>query len=339
MKPPALQPGDTIGIISPSFGAAGMFSERREHALKQIEALGLRWKLGQHALNVSGYVSGTAENRATDIQAMFADPEVKAIVAAIGGDHSCHLLPLLDFEQIAAHPKIFMGFSDVTVLNVAIWRATDLTTFNGPALMTEFGEFPTIFDYTKTWLENILCSPTPAGELQPADSWTEEFLDWEQPEFWRNPRKMQPSPGWTWLKPGRSQGVLIGGCIESMQHLRGTRFWPDWKDAFFFWETSDEKPEPMTIDSLLMDYENMGVLSQLSGMLVGRPMKYSDEEKQALRDVILARTAKYDFPIVTDMDFGHTSPQLTLPIGCRAEIDSEYRRVAILDAAVTSPTR
>lgn len=339
MKPPALQAGDTIGIVSPSFGAAGLFPERREHALKQIEALGFLWKLSPHAVNVSGYVSDTPENRAADIQTMFADPEVKAIVAAIGGDHSSHLFPLLDFEQIAAHPKIFMGFSDITVLNIAIWKATGLTTFNGPALMTDFGEFPTMLDYTKTWLKAVLCNPQPAGALQPADSWTEEFLDWEQSEIWRKPRKMRPSTGWTWLKPGRSQGVLIGGCIESLQHLRGTRFWPDWKGAIFFWETSEEKPEPAEIDSLLMDCENMGVLDQLAGMLVGRPMLYSDREKQELRDIILARTAKYDFPVVTDMDFGHTSPQLTLPIGCRAEIDSENHRVAILDAAVTSPTR
>ena len=337
MKPPALQPGDTIGIISPSFGAAGMFPERREHALKQIEALGFHWKLADHATNVCGYLSDSAENRAADIHAMFADPEVKAIIAAIGGDHACHLLPLLDFDLIRANPKIFMGFSDVTVLNVAIWQATSLVTFNGPALMTDFGEYPAMFDYTKRWIEELLISPHPPISLTPADSWTEEFLDWEQPDIWKNPRTMQPSDGWTWLKPGRAEGTLIGGCLESLQHLRGTRFWPDWQNAIFFWETAEEKPEPMTVDSLLMDYENMGVLDCLSGMLVGRPMKYSDEEKQEVREVILARTARYNFPVVTDMDFGHTSPQLVMPIGCRAEINTHTQQVNILEAAVTAP--
>jgi muramoyltetrapeptide carboxypeptidase LdcA involved in peptidoglycan recycling len=145
---------------------------------------------------------------------------------------------------------------------------------------------------------------------------------------------MQPSPGWTWLKPGQAQGRLVGGCIESLQHLRGTRYWPDFDGALFFWETSEEKPLPETIDSLLMDYENMGVLAQLNGMLVGRSMKYSDAEKAQLRQVILQRTAAYDFPILTDMDFGHTSPQFPLPIGCLSEIDTPARCFRLLEPAI-----
>jgi muramoyltetrapeptide carboxypeptidase LdcA involved in peptidoglycan recycling len=144
-----------------------------------------------------------------------------------------------------------------------------------------------------------------------------------------------PSPGWTWLKSGRGEGPLIGGCIESLQHLRGTRFWPDFAGAILFLETSEEKPTPATVDGILMDYENMGVLAQLNGLLVGRPMAYSDEEKQALREVLLERCARFEFPIVCDMDFGHTSPQLTLPIGVRAQIDADALQVAIVEAATT----
>jgi muramoyltetrapeptide carboxypeptidase LdcA involved in peptidoglycan recycling len=145
---------------------------------------------------------------------------------------------------------------------------------------------------------------------------------------------LQQSPGWRWLKPGASEGTLIGGCLESLQHLRGTAFWPSWDNAILFFETSEERPSPETVDGILMDYENMGVFENLAGMLVGRPMRYLEQDKAALDEVLLERTKRYDFPIVSGMDFGHTAPQLTLPVGCRTRIDTTVEAVVVLDAAV-----
>jgi muramoyltetrapeptide carboxypeptidase LdcA involved in peptidoglycan recycling len=209
-----------------------------------------------------------------------------------------------------------------------------LVTFNGPALLTDFAEYPRMLEYTERHMLKALCDPTPVGILEPSTWWTEETLDWALKDDLRRPRRGQASPGWSWLKGGAAEGVLTGGCIESLEHLRGTRFWPDWQDAILFFETSEEAPPPQLVDSLLMDYENMGVLQKLRGMLVGRPMRYSEAEKEELRQVILERTRGYAFPVVTDMDFGHTSPQLTLPLGCRARIDVQGRRVEIVEAAV-----
>jgi muramoyltetrapeptide carboxypeptidase LdcA involved in peptidoglycan recycling len=104
--------------------------------------------------------------------------------------------------------------------------------------------------------------------------------------------------------------------------------------AILFLETSEEKPTPAKIDSNLSDYENMGILSSLSGLLVGRPTRYSEEEREHLRAVILERTANYDFPIITDVDFGHTSPMFTIPIGCEATIDSSKNEFCIIEPAV-----
>ncbi|MBT8462197.1 MAG: LD-carboxypeptidase, partial [Gemmatimonadetes bacterium] len=101
-----------------------------------------------------------------------------------------------------------------------------------------------------------------------------------------------------------------------------------------FLETSEEKPSPAQVDGILMDYDNMGVLDEISGLLVGRPMYYSDDEKAALREVIRERTARYSFPVVTDMDFGHTAPQFTLPIGVSARIDSDTEAFEVLESAV-----
>ncbi len=334
LKAPRLRPGDTIGVVSPSWGGAGTFPHRVERGIAQLEALGYAVKLGRHALNCRGFVSDEAQNRVKDLHDLFQDPTVGLILAAIGGDHSCHLLPLLDIELIRHNPKPLVGFSDVTVLNIAIWQATGLVTFNGPALLTDFAEYPKVLEYTQHSFLRAVTESTPVGRVTPAADWTEEFLDWSTQADLERPRALTASGGWTWLKPGFGEGVLVGGCLESLQHLRGTPFWPDWSEAIFFFETSENKPTPAAVDALLMDYENMGVLQHLRGMLVGRPMRYSHDEKAQLREVILERTRRYDFPIVTDMDFGHTSPQLTIPIGCRARIDTASPTFEILEAGV-----
>jgi len=335
IKARALHPGDTVGIVSPSWGGAGVFPHRLELGVRRLEALGFRVRVAPNARNHHGFVSDTPEHRVQDIHELFADPEVRAIIAAIGGDHSCHLLPLLDFELIRKNPKIFMGYSDITVLNVAIWQQTGLVTFNGPTVLTDFAEYPDMLAYTREHFLNTVTVAQAPGEITPAAAWTEEFLDWNQKKDLERPRRCLPSAGWTWLKPGRGEGPLIGGCIESLQHLRGTRYWPNWDGAILFFETSEESPTPERIDGILMDYENMGVLAQLNGLLVGRPMGYSDEQRQELRQRVLERTQAYDFPVLTDMDFGHTAPQMTLPLGCRARLDGDAQHFVMLEAAVS----
>jgi muramoyltetrapeptide carboxypeptidase LdcA involved in peptidoglycan recycling len=321
-------------VVSPSWGGAGAFPHRVERGAQQLAVLGFRVKLGRHALNTRGFVSDRPENRVQDLHDMFLDPDVRLVLAAIGGDHACHLLPLLDFSIVRQHPKLFMGYSDITVLNVALWKETGLVTFNGPALLTDFAEHPEMLAYTRDGFRRAVCDPAPLGRITPSLDWTEETLDWRTKQDLERPRALTRSAGWTWLKDGVGEGILVGGCLESLQHLRGTRFWPDFRGAIFFFETSEEKPSPATVDGILMDYENMGVFDGLRGMLVGRPMRYSEEEKALLREVVLERTRRHRFPIVSDMDFGHTSPQLTLPIGCRARIDASDACFEILEGAV-----
>jgi len=334
LKPPRLRRGDTVGIVSPSWGGPAAFPHRLERGVRQLEALGFQVRLAPHARASRGHVSATPEQRADDLHALFRAPEVRAIVASIGGDHSCQLLPLLDWELIRARPKIVMGYSDITVLTVAIWATAGLITFNGPMAMTELAEYPQMPEYSERWMLRAISRAEPIGLVEPSDWWTDELLDWTTQQDLTRPRARQPTSGWRWLKPGCAEGILVGGCLESLQHLRGTPYWPRWEDAILLLETSEERPSPAKVDGILMDYENMGVLERLRGLLFGRPTGYSPEERAQLREVILERTGRYTFPIIADMDFGHTSPMLTLPIGCRARIDSEARRFEILEAAV-----
>lgn len=334
MKPNRLRPGDTIGIASPSWGGPAVFPHRLENGIAYLESRGFRVRVATHARGQDGFVSGTPAERTADLHELFADPDVAAIIASIGGDHACHLLPLLDFDLIAQNPKVFMGYSDVTVLNVAIWQRTGLVTFNGPVIMADFAEYPAPLEYTVRHFDRAVCTGEAIGRIEPSADWTEELLDWRTKTDLTRARRVCASPGWTWLRGGAAEGDLVGGCIESLQHLRGTDFWPDFEGRLLFLETSEEKPSPARVDGILMDYENMGVLDQIVGLLVGRPMYYSDSEKAELRDVIRNRTAGRSFPVVTDMDFGHTAPQFTLPLGCSARVDSGSGVFEILEHAV-----
>ncbi len=346
-----MRKGDTVGVIAPSWCGPAVFPHRLERGIGFLESAGYEVVLAQNARGRRGHLSGTAEERVADIHQMFADPRVKAIISAIGGNHSCHLLPLLDWDLIRHNPKVFMGFSDATVLNLAVHAKTGLVTFNGPSVMNDLAEFPAPLPYTARNMWKVIGEVAPAGTLLPAAEWTEEFLDWGTKDDLTRPRALQPSPGWTWLKTGADsasagggvvgasargavQGPLIGGCLESMEHLRGTPYWPEMAGAILLFETSEETPSPAWVDAVLQDYENMGVFAKIAGLLVGRPMGYSEEQKGQLRQVLLDRTKGYAFPVVADMDFGHTSPQLTLPIGCLAEVNSETRQISLLEAAV-----
>lgn len=318
-----------------------MFPHRLEAGVEFLTSIGFKVNIGSNALGVQGSVSGTPQERADDIHALFADAGISAIIASIGGDHSNELLPLLDWDLIRANPKVFVGMSDITVLNLAIQVETGMVTFNGPMVCFPLAEYPIAHAYTADSFARTLMDTEPVGAIQPAPSWTDEFLDWSTKADQERPRTLRRSDGWTWLKDGYATGPLIGGCLESLEHLRGTPWWPDFDGALLFLETSEEKPDPDTVGAILMDYENMGVLEQIAGLLFANPYGYTDDERQQLREVILERTSRFAFPIVTDMDFGHTQPMFLLPVGCRAEIDSAAQRFSIVESGVDpdTPTR
>jgi len=336
IKPRALRPGDTIGIVSPSWFGGETFIPRARRGIATLESLGFRVRIAPHAFNNRGHVSDTAAIRVHDLHEMFADDRIAAILCTIGGDHCCHLLPLIDWDLIARSPKTFMGFSDITVLTNAIWSQTGLTTFNGPSLLTDWAEYPAMPEISKRAALGLLTQARPLGDLPISDEWTDEFLDWETGEDLTRRRRHYPAEGWRWIRTGNAEGRLVGGCLESLQHLRGTRYWPDCDGAILFIETSETRPSAETLDGILMDYENMGVFDQIAGLLVGRPYGISPEEKHAFWRVVAERTSGFNFPVVGNLDIGHTTPLLTLPIGCRARIDGEARRVSIIESAVTA---
>jgi muramoyltetrapeptide carboxypeptidase len=266
-----LRPGDTVAIVSPAYPAVGEFAHRADRGCAYIESLGLRPRVMPNAALVTGWTAGTARQRADDIHAAFADDTVAAILCGIGGNHSNQLLPLLDYDLIRSHPKLFQGYSDVTVLHWAFAKHAGLRTYYGPALCSELGEYPKVFDYTDRWLRAAWFEDGPL-EFDAPGEWTDEFLDWGTKADLERPRSMRPAEGWRTIRAGVAEGPLLGGCLETIcWHLKGSPEWLDLRGAILFLETSEEGPSPAHVDAYLTDLELLGVFDEIAGLIVGRP--------------------------------------------------------------------
>jgi muramoyltetrapeptide carboxypeptidase len=334
--PPRVKPGDTVAIVCPSAPAVAYWPHRVERGRDYLHSLGLRTRLMTNAGARDGHTAGTPEQRAADIHEAFLDPEVSVVLAAIGGYNSNQLLRHLDFDLIAAHPKIFQGYSDSTWLLWAIAARSGLRTFHGPSLVPELGEFPAVLPYTDASLRAAWFGDG-AVDLAPADAWTDEFLDWFEKADLTRPRTLVPGDGWRTLRGGQAEGWLFGGNLPTIGwHLRGTDLFPDLTGALLFLELSEDAPPPGEVDSYLTDLEDLGVFEKVTGLLFGRPLRYPASQAHALLDVVRRRTERSGIPVLADVDLGHADPMLTLPLGARTQMDASAKRIRLLEAGTRS---
>ena len=325
--PSLLKKGDTIGIIAPSAGLAAIFPHRLDNAIKYLESQGYKIKEFSCTRKINGWESASAKERANDIMDAFLDKEIKAIVCEIGGNTLNKTLKYLDFEKINENPKIFCGYSDISVLHYAINKKCNFTTFYGPCAMTQFAEFPKPLKYTEDYFQKAVVEGK-IGKISSSEKWTDEVLDWGQKKDLERPRKMKENKGFEWLKNGQAKGKIIGGCLHSLTHLIGTDYWPDHKDKILFIEFPEgediAKGEPLAeIDAQLADFELAGIFKEIKGLIIGRPFKRSEEEITKIKEIILDNTKDYNFPILYGVDIGHTDPQITVPLDAIVEINSE----------------
>ncbi len=331
-RPPRVRPGDTVAIVSPSFGAVGAWPHRVDRASAYLESLGLEVRVMPNATRIDGWASAPPEDRIMDLHGAFLDDDVTVVLAGIGGNHSNQLLPLLDFELIREHPKVFQGYSDMTVLHWALAGRAGLATFHGPALVSELGEFPRVLPYTDRYLRAAWFGDV-AIAFEPAVTWTDEFLDWDTKADLTRPRAERTSAGWVSIRAGVASGPLLGGCLETIcWHLKGSSAWVDPAGAILFLETSEEAPSPATVDAYLTDLEQLGVFDAAAGLVFGRPYGYTEEDTRSLWDVVAARTDAAGLPVLANLELGHADPMITLPIGVAAELDACSRRFRLVAA-------
>jgi muramoyltetrapeptide carboxypeptidase LdcA involved in peptidoglycan recycling len=229
IRPARLQRGDTLAAVTLSWGGPAVLPHRYETGKRQLEeTFGVTVVEMPHTLASPEELDARPDLRAADLMAAFADPSIAGIVSTIGGDDSIRVLPHLDLGVIAANPKVFVGFSDTTVTHMACLRA-GLGTFYGPSIMAGFAENGGVPGYLAVGVRRMLFGEG-AGEVWPPNEagWTVERLDWADPVNQSIRRRLQPSAGWRWLQGASTvEGPLVVGCLEVLDWLRGTEWWPD----------------------------------------------------------------------------------------------------------------
>lgn len=309
LKPPRLQRGDLIGLASPASPVAD--ATRIEKSVRYLESLGYRVLVGRNVGKTHGYLAGTDEERAADLQQMFADPDVKAIVCIRGGYGTPRLLSLLNYRLIARTPKIFVGFSDVTALQLALWKTCRLITFHGPMAGVEMADAMDPFTEEMFW--RCVTSDKKLGELSLP----------ERPHVLSRLR-------------ATASGRLVGGNLSLVSALLGTRYQPDFTRTLVFLEEIAE--EPYRIDRMLTHLRNASVFAKASGIVFGEftDCVPSDRTKPSftVEEVLQDAARMFAKPVLARVPFGHVPTKLTLPIGLRARIDARRASMAFLEAAV-----
>jgi muramoyltetrapeptide carboxypeptidase LdcA involved in peptidoglycan recycling len=340
-KPRVLAPGSRVATVTPSWGGPGAVPHRYEMGVRELrERFGFEVVEMPHVRADPDWVWRNPQARADDLNAAWADPTIDGIIATIGGEDSIRILPYLDTGVIAANPKAFMGFSDVTTIHT-LALLHGVQTFYGPSVMAGIAENGGTLPYAEDWIRRTLMSTAPPGALAPAGEWTEDRTRWEDTEKAKVRRPMQPNTGWHWLGGrGRAEGHLLGGCLDVIDFLRGTPWWPGpeyWEGGVFYWETSEDVPPPSQVRYTLRVYGMMGVYEHLAGMLVGRPRSYTAEQRaeleESIQNVVGVEFGRPDLPVVLYLDFGHTDPQMVLPNGGRVVIDPATQSITLPDPA------
>lgn len=310
--PPLLRRGDTVRVIAPAMSRA-MVTEHDHTAV--IEArfarLGLRISYGVHVDERDAFDSSSVASRAADLHSAFADPDVAAVLTVIGGYNSNELLPHLDWDLIAAHPKVLCGYSDISALQNAVFAHTGLVTWSGPH-WSSFG-MRDHFDETEQWFVQAMFDGQPIA-LHPAANWIDDawFLDQDD----RHPR---PTDGWWALQHGAAAGRLLGGNLGTVNLLQGTGHMPPLDGALLVLE-DDAASNPPTFARDLTSLLQVPDATGIQGLVIGRFQEASGMTRELLAQIVATQPRLEGLPVLANVDFGHTFPMATMPLGGEARL-------------------
>lgn len=313
--PEKVKKGDEVRIIAPSRTMAIISKEVREIASKRFEELGLKLTFGKHVDENCYFNSATIEDRLKDFHDAFSDKNVKAIITAIGGFNGNQLLDYIDWELIKKNPKIFCGYSDITIFNNAILEKTGLVNYYGPHYST-FGQ-KLYFDYTLDYFKKCLMQEEPF-DITTSQNWTDDqwYLDQDKRDLVKN-------DGWKVINEGTAKGIIIGGNLCTISLLQGTEYFPNPNEDVILFIEDDEMPGKLSdveFDRNLQSLIQTPLFKKVKGLVIGRFQKASEMNLEKMTNIINTKKELTNLPVIYDVDFGHTSPMFTFPIGGVAEI-------------------
>ncbi|MBI2334779.1 LD-carboxypeptidase [Candidatus Daviesbacteria bacterium] len=304
-KPAKLNRGDTIGIVASSLPVLPSFTANYQKGKKLIEEMGFKIKEGKTIGKVRWWAAGTPKEVAQDLNSMFADKNIKSIMAQTGGYSAISVLEHLDYELIKKNPKPFIGMSDMTAYHLAIFTKTGMVGFH----------MDDVLHFNKEFFLKFLTKTEAPGIIKPLSQW----------EQW---------------KKGKAEGHLIGGILEHSRILSGTQYYPkleDFEGAIFFWEEVGVTLHHIATTLYKLKY--LGILDRISGMLIGKikyvkPMREEEIKEPTAKEMILEILKDYNFPVMANMDFGHFTVNIPMPIGIKVSFDTSKKELKFLEGAV-----
>jgi len=310
VKPKRLKKGDVIGIISPSSSPDDLFKINK--GVSYLESLGYKVKVGKNVGNHHGYLAGTDEQRINDLHSMFADKNVKAIICVRGGYGSSRLLDKIDYKLIAHNPKIFVGYSDITALQMAFLVKTGLLTFAGPMLAVDF--YNSVSPNTEEMFWALVTSNKKFGRI-----------------------KLPENEKTFTIVKGSAKGRIAGGNLSTLVSLTGTEFFPDMKNKILLLEEVGEAP--YRVDRMLNQLRLAGVLNRISALVLGAftDCIESDPEKKTLSlgEVVSDYVEKLKMPVIYNFKHGHIKDNITVPLGANIKLNASRGIIEINESVVS----
>lgn len=304
LKPRALKRGSTIAVFAP---ASPVEQDVLLQGVTYLNAMGYRTMISDLIFSRYHYFAGSHRDRAMELNRLFADPDVDAIFCARGGYGCVHLLPYLDSAIIRSNPKIFLGYSDVTVLLQYLERQTEMVCFHGPMVAREFGSGAAAFNE-----DNLLdCVARRTEEIRITAAQMES------------------------LRPGTAKGRLTGGCLSLIVSMLGTSYEIDTREKILFLE--DVNTRPYQIDRMLMQLKLAQKFVQIRGLVFGKMLNcnQNSDTEYRVQEIISDILSEFQFPILYGLPSGHTqSNSLTLPMGVQVTLDCERQCLVLDESAV-----
>ncbi|MEK6886235.1 MAG: S66 peptidase family protein [Nanoarchaeota archaeon] len=318
-----LKQGDEVRVISPSRSLAIISKETREIAIKKFKELGLKLSFSKNVEESNEFNSSSIKSRVQDLHDAFKDKNVKAIITTIGGFNSNQILKYIDYKVIKNNPKILCGYSDITALLNAIYAKTGLVGYYGPHF-SSFGMKKGI-EYTSEYFKKCLFS-NEIIEIESSKEWSDDswYMDQEKRKFIKN-------NGFLLINEGKAEGTIIGGNLCTFNLLQGTEFMPSLKDAILFLE-DDEMAKDYTVvdfDRNLQSVLHLPGSNKIKGIVLGRFQIASEMTPDKIMKIIKTKKELINVPVIANVDFGHTTPQITFPIGGKVSIVANKNKIQI----------
>jgi muramoyltetrapeptide carboxypeptidase LdcA involved in peptidoglycan recycling len=319
--PPKLKKGDEVRVIVSSSSFGLLSEETIKIATERLTEMGFKVTFGKHIKEMDEFFSSSIESRIEDLHEAFLDKNVKGIFTVLGGFNANQLLKYIDWNIIKNNPKVFSGFSDVTILNNSIYQKTGLVNYYGPHYST-FGQ-KLYFDYTLDYFKKCLLSEEEFS-ISPSQKWSDDAWYINQED-----RRLIDNEGYLIINKGETQGTIIGGNLCTFNLLQGTEYFPSLPENTIFFIEDDEMTNAVTFDRDLQSLIHQPGFENVKGLVIGRFQKVSKVTNELLIKIIKTKKELDSIPVIANVDFGHTSPMITFPIGGIAEISAQDGKVLI----------